>query len=94
MNAANYSTAYLKINNRYVCCNKQVSNLWRGLEKEDNSLNKSTTAILIFIVLMLSAKWWLWFVSVVNRLLLEQDPGLRTLHTAWLVDRKRKGFQL
>lgn len=37
MNAANYSTDYLKINNRYVCCNKQASNLWRELEKVDNN---------------------------------------------------------
>lgn len=37
MNAANDSTDYLKINNRYVCCNKQASNLWRELEKVDNN---------------------------------------------------------
>lgn len=30
--------------------------------------------------------------SVVNTLLLEQEPRLRTLHTACLVDRKKKGF--
>lgn len=62
MNLANYSTNYLKINNRYVCCNKQVSNLWRKLEKVDNNWNKSTTDILIFAVLILSTKWLLWFV--------------------------------